>query len=155
MQNQHFRLFVLRLSPFSLKIYKPQTCLTNELVCFGLWTDPFLDHTLVLWSFFWKLILVPEFLWIISVFLQILIWPSNSYCWWTVCILLYGPYRLRTVACNTFTSYQWRLLMVWLTKFGKFSSHLQSSAAVDYLGLPVTCLFVIKHVVSFFFQDIV
>lgn len=101
------------------------------LVCFGSWSAPFFFLT---WS--WTLVefnlgsnsLVAH----LCNSFQPLIWPSESYSWWVVCMLWYGCY-ISDLFC----------FLVFLSLILRFTlqlSQCMSPTAVVFLGQPAWCL---------------
>ena len=148
----------------------PPPCFTDEVVCFGWWAVPFLLHTLLFPSLWYKLILVSSvhrmffqncngcfrcclansnlvFLFLrLTNGLHVVVNPLYSL-WWS--LLLIADFETHTPA-------SWRVLLIWPTVVKGFfftrERILLSSTTVVFRGLPGLLVLLSSLVHSFFLR---
>ena len=148
----------------------PPPCFTDEVVCFGSWAVPFLHHTLLFPSFWYKLIFVSSvqrilfqnfkgffrcclansnlvFLFLrLTNGLHLVVDPLYSL-WWSLLLI---------VDFDTHTPTSWRVLLIWPTVVkGFFFTReiiLRSSTTVVFRGLPGLLVLLSSPVRSFFLR---
>ncbi len=154
----------------------PPPCFTDEVVCLGSWAVPFLLHTLLFPSLWYKLILVSSVHRMLfqngegffrcrlaNSNLAFLFWgsPMVYILWWTLCIHSGEVFDL-IVDFDTHTPTSWRVFLIWPTVVkGVFFTReriLRSSTTVVFRGLPGLLVLLSSPVRSFFlrmFQTVV
>ena len=147
----------------------PPPCFTDEVVCFGSWAVPFLLHTLLFLSFWYKLIFVSSvhrmsfqnckgfFRCCLAnsnlVFLFLEGTPMVYILWWTLCIHS-GVFSWLLTLTHTPTS--WGVFLIWPTVVKGFfftrERIILSSTTVVFRGLPGLLVLLSSPMPSFFLR---
>ncbi len=150
----------------------PPPCFTDEVVCLGSWAVPFLLHTLLFPSLWYKLILVSSVHRMLfqncegffRCRLATLIWPSCFWGspWFTSCgepsVFTLVKSSLDCLTFDTHTPTSWRVFLIWPTVVkGVFFTReriLRSSTTVVFRGLPGLLVLLSSPVRSLLFKNV-